>query len=243
MLNQTVAVPELTRLQIGQTIHGLFKDIRKEEKLHNFIPEGIVYESTKNDVDDKTFFRYFYLPFVITDVFFDYVSTVLDLSRLMRISELKKASRTIKELKSSYEYYKSRHLDFRHQQQEAEHCDMMLDSFYEDFNREYRLIRFKISQDCKNLLDEFRTFLASVYMALLVFQVLRDYCREADRVIESYWGECENSILTKQAGKTYELLWQFTGDCNVLKESDMKTSKDRLVKSIKETDYFVNVIW
>ena len=105
------------------------------------------------------------------------------------------------------------------------------------------MIQFKVSNERKSLVSDYRHFVGAVYMALIIFEVLKKYCKEADEVIESYWGECENSILTKQAIKTAELLWQYTGDCNVLSSSDLKSSSERLLKSIKETEFFATVNW
>lgn len=229
-------IPLATKLLIGTSVSNMLSDLHLPDPQLKGMPESEVYQKTKQKIDNRTFFRYFYLPFVISDVFFDYVDTVLDLSASMRISELKKASRHIKEIKKNYEYYKGRHLDFYRQRKENEHRDIMLDAFYEDFNKEYKMIRFKIANCKKDLLEKWRIFIGAVYMALIIFQVLREYGREADKVIESYWGECENSIVTRHAVETYELLWQYVGDCDVLTDSDMKASRDRILKSIKETE-------
>ena len=242
-MHEETLIPVATRLQIGKSIFNMMDGIRKPEIRLDIIPEARVYEESKVKIDDRTFFRYFYLPFVISDVFFDYVDTVLDLTAQLRISALKKVSRVIKELKKNYEYYKSMHLNYFHRQQEMEHRDMILDGFYEDFNNEYKMIQFKVSNERKSLISDYRQFIGAVYMALIIFEVLKKYCKKADDVIESYWGECENSILTKQAVMTAELLWQYTGDCNVLKSSDLKSSSDRLLKSINETEFFASVNW
>lgn len=237
-MHDVATTPLATRLQIGKSVSMMMGKAGRPVNRIGLETEEQVYKLSKEKIDDKTFFRYFYLPFVISDVFFDYVDTVLDLTAQLRITELKKVSRVIKELKKDYDYYKQRHLDFNNRQQEALHRDMMLDGFYDDFNNEYLLVKFKVSNERKSLVNEYKQFLSCVYMALIIFDTLKQYCFEADKVIESYWGECLNSILTKQAVKTAELLWQYTGDCNVIAADDLKSSSDRLLKSIKETEFF-----
>lgn len=63
-------------------------------------------------VDDDSFFKYFYLPFIIMDVFYDHVDTVLITAAEMRIEPLKKICRQIKSLKAEYDYLNKKCMDY-----------------------------------------------------------------------------------------------------------------------------------
>lgn len=190
-------------------------------------------------VDDDTFFRYWYLPYVITDLFFDYVDSVLDQASLLRIEETKKECRKIRELHKDYEYLKSRYIDHRHRTSESEHMELFIDGFKKEFNAEYDLIRWKVSNKRKDLDSEMQTFIASAYMSIVVYQTVREYCLESDKVIAKVWSNkrLSHSILPQEAMDSYALLDRFLlGDKTVSME-DRNTSKERLLLTLRQVEF------
>ena len=153
------------------------------------------------DIDSDIFFRYFYLPFVIMDVFYDYVDTILDQMKVLRIEALKKLSRSLKDLRADYNYLKFRFLDYKHRTEQNEHMEYFIDMYSKEFSSEFNLIKWKVSSNRKMLLPDWQIFIASVYMGICVYFALKDYSKEADVEIAKHWGEAKRSILPEMITK------------------------------------------
>lgn len=196
------------------------------------------YEEIRESITDEDFFRYHYLPFVMMEVYYDYVDSMLDQAAYLRIEPLKKVCRSIKELKKEFEYFKLVHLDWKNRNQYTEHMEWFQDDSIKEFSAEFALIKSKISNTRSSLATDWRYFIATVYMCLIFFDALRRYCRIADEKIEKHWNKTNlHSIMTDDVASTYPLVKVCLGDCEVLSKEDMKSSSDRILEIIKAVTF------
>lgn len=192
-------------------------------------------------IDDEQYFRNFHLPWLLMNVFYDNVETVTDLTRQMRIEPLKKVARAIKTLRAEHDYQNRRFLDWNTQQETKQHTEYFMDIFYEELDTEFQLLKWMVSRERKLLDDNWRLFIASVYMSMVMFKGLKEYCKEVDRFINKLRGaDCYyHSIIPDYVPATYALLKECLGDCDVLKEEELKASEQRvlgMIQSVRFTD-------
>lgn len=187
-----------------------------------------------NKIDDEQYFRNFYLPWIVMDVFYDYVDTILLQAAQMRIEPLKKVCRHIKSYRADYDYLKNRFTDWEHRQAQQEHMEYFIELFEKEFSTEYNLAKWQVSNKRKLLEDDWRTFIASVYMAILIYKGLKEYCKEVDRYLNKLkGGGAYHSIIPDMVTMTFALVLECLGDCDVLTADDLKASAHRVAEMIQ----------
>lgn len=195
-----------------------------------------------NKITDDEYFRNFYLPWIIMGVFYDYVDSVLLQATQMRIDSLKKVCRAIKSLRSDFNYLHTRCLDWETRKNEEEHVEYFIEMFEKEFSMEYKLLKWQVSQHRRLLSEDWRMFIAGVYIAMIIFEALRIFCIDVNRFINNLKGGkgmLYHSIIPDMVSSTYELIKECLGDCNVLSDDDIKASRGRvldLIKSVRFTD-------
>lgn len=190
-------------------------------------------------IDDEQYFRYFHLPWLVINVFYDNVETVTDLAKQMRIEPLKKVNRAIKALRAEHDYQNKRFLNWETQQATKEHTEYFMDIFSKELNTEYKLLKWMVSRERKLLDDDWRTFIACVYLSMSIFRGLKEFCKEVDRFIDKLKGgnNYYHSIIPDYVPATYNLLKECLGDCDVIKEEDLKASHQRVLEMIQRVRF------
>lgn len=189
-------------------------------------------------IDDEQYFRYFYLPWIVMDVFYDYVDTICDQIMYLRVKPLKKLMHRIRWFQKDYMYLEMKHMDWQSRENKKKNADYLQDIFQKEFSTEYNLVRWQVSRERKLLEDDWRTFIASVYMAIIIFKGLKEFCVEVDRFLGKLkGGGIYHSIIPDMVPVTYDLVCECLGDCNVLSEEDIKLSCKRFVGWIKDVRF------
>lgn len=201
------------------------------------------FQMAMKSMDQETMLRTLYIPFIMQDVFFDYTDTVLTLAAHHRIEPLKKVCREIKNQRREYEYRQRECLDLDHRKAEGRETEQFIDEHFPEFNAEYRMVKWKIGQERPRLDDDNRTFIACTYMGLMIYKALQTICGEADNTIRNIWKHAGHSILTDEVTRTNELLKICLGDCDIISNSDLQTSADRLVEVIHACEFKGKVKW
>lgn len=192
-------------------------------------------------IDDEQYLRNFHLPWLVMNVFYDNVETVTDLARQMRIEPLKKVSKAIKALRADHDYHNKRYLDWNTIQATREHTEYFMEIFSKELNTEYQLLKWMVSRERKLLEEDWRTFIACVYISMAIFIGLKEFCKEVDRFIDKLKGDGHyyHSIIPDYIPATYSLLKECLGNCDVVGEEDLKKSGHRIcemIKSVRFTD-------
>lgn len=200
-------------------------------------------------ITDDEYFRNFYLPWIVMSVFYDHVDTVLLQAAQMRIEPLKKVCRQIKTYRADFEYMNKRCLGFNERQEANEHMEYFIDIFSKELDTEYQLIKWQVSHQRKMLASEWRIFISSVYMTMLIYEALRLFCVDVNSFLDNLKRKIENnnddvhyhSIIPDMIPATYQLLKICLGDCDVLSQEDLKASKERILEMIQCVQFTDNI--
>lgn len=168
-------------------------------------------QKLSKELDEDLLFRFGYVPFVIAEVAYDYVDSVIDMACLLRISETKRLCRAIKELRKEYNSFR-RSVYYGAEQHEEDNMLVFQNELKEDFSAMY-------VDSCNALLDkypdlnsEYKIMLAAVYMARIVFSALFRYVSDMNRIVEAQVGHPIGNILPSHLRKINELVIHFVGD-------------------------------
>ena len=138
-------------------------------------------ECMPHHYDEKHYFYWFYLPFVIIRVAIDYVDTVLDMAGMLRLEQYKKMSRRIRALRDKYisdERY-CWGMSFNNLEVLSSHKEYIQDVYEALFMEESRKLRVSISLKHPGIDKDLKAFYNAVWMAWAMVAVSGAYCRLA----------------------------------------------------------------
>lgn len=217
---------------IPMTASGIQKPLFGIPKPQDLPDTEETFKQAMEKLTDEEHFRYLYMPYMVTDVYFDYVDTVLTLAAQMRIEPLKKVCRLVKETEKDYRYFMRQHIDHKHLTQQSQHMDIFLDGYFDKFNAEYKIIKVAIRAKKPDLHPDWITFLACIYMTMAIFYALQEFCREADKVIAQKWKPGGRTILLDWVPLTNKMMLECLGDSDVISREDLKTSGKRILDTL-----------
>lgn len=163
-----------------------------------------------DDIPQDELFRMAVKLYIIGALVWDYTDTVLDICVQMRIHEVKKLARVVRELHKDYDYRRSLDLDREHISKEWKLAEL-----FEQINKD------NLTKLCIGLrneiyrmgLDEANAMLVeAVQMAMTVLDTMRLYAAQCNRFIRRYY-PAKHSILPEHFSRLAILLPEFAGDC------------------------------
>lgn len=167
----------------------------------------------------------------------DYTDTVLDIASQMKISETKKLSRTIRELRRNYDRLRAIDLDAEHIRQEWKLAEL-----FEAINKEH------ISRLCNGLLTEIRhdhklsgdyeSLVEAVLIALTMLDALHLYADQCDAFIKKYYPDAPHSILPDHFTQLKWLLPEYAGDCYYSHSKARDTTARILLNEINRIELY-----
>lgn len=167
----------------------------------------------------------------------DYTETVLDIAAQMKISETKKLSRTIRELRRNYDRLRAIDLDAEHIRQEWKLAEL-----FETVNKDH------ISRLCNGLLTEIRhnhklngdyeSLVEAVQIALTMLDALRLYADQCDAFIKKYYPDAPHSILPDHFTQLSVLLPEYAGDCYYSHSKARDTTARILLNEINRIELY-----
>lgn len=189
-------------------------------------------------IDDDVFFKYFYLPFIMYEVFWDYADTIHNMAAQMRLSECKKLGRTIKQLRQEFDWMRRKHLDDSHCEHVQNHMETFQDICGKELGNELKLIKWKVRHENLQFSNQQVEFYAFVFLTMALWRAVLKYSVLCDKEIEKTWGNCRNSIIPIQIAKMAKLIPEYLGDRrDDLNAEDIKSSAERIYKLIMEVNF------
>lgn len=183
-------------------------------------------------------YRVAYLPFVIAEVVWDYVDTILDLACVMRLQPTKRLCRAMRELRRDYDRSRSRFIDDKSREVETEHMIAFQDEFRAYFNKLWLAVKSNLRQRHGQLEENSEMLVCSVHMAMVCFKALRKFTYWADDLIESKCGRANHSIMPDQIRRLGILLPEFAGNCQIdLDTPEMEMWRDTLYNHIHSIEF------
>lgn len=185
--------------------------------------------SAKKMVPRSVMFNMSIKLYMIGSLVWDYADTVLDLVRQAKISETKKISRELRELRDGY-------LAFRAQcgsdtLEEEAHLGLMFEELNQKrMNKLYKDLCVEIKYTTQ--LDEtWRTICASALTALTVLDAMKMYARHCEKRIDSYGAQRIHSVLQDEFVRLGVLLGKFLqGKCSASLVTRKKVAEELYVE-------------
>lgn len=160
--------------------------------------------------DRHTVFRISYLPFVFFDVIWDYIDTLIDLSKIIGNKETRHLSRALRDIRAEYDHERAKTLDWEHRKHMAEHA--------EQFNEEskplkwaWKVIHSEYKRKNPDLLPDWVMFVAQADLVCSMFAALMKYARHFDAMITQKAGRKLHSLLPDEVRRMQGLIPEYMG--------------------------------
>lgn len=192
------------------------------------------------EIDEETHLRYGYVSFVIAEVAWDYVDTVLNMACLLRRRELRRLCRTIKEIREDYLWWRRKFSGQTHLDNEEENMETFQEDLNEFFSSMYRAHTDKLKNKYPDIYSEYIMMIATAYMSIIVFDALFKYVRYMEGIVINKVRHPIGNILPKHLHQIAMLMPEFAGDCPIKSEFELTRSffVDTLVTQIKSIELF-----
>lgn len=182
-------------------------------------------------LDSETMMRFAYVPFVIATLAWDYADSILNMAAYLRIQEVKKLCRSVKELKKDYDYLRAPYIDQAHQESEENNMYIFEDGVNDVFNLYLANIGFDIKSEYPDLDNEYVTYLKAIYQCHIVLKSIFRYAQIQTDKVEKIVGHKIGDIIPTQLRRLDTLVMAFVGDKPVSKkfEKQQETYAETLV--------------
>lgn len=134
----------------------------------------ITRENIDTYIDKDTLFRWTYIPFVISDIMFDYIDSLKCYLIMNKISDFKKDMRQLKEIQSECEYYKRIHLEQKYCEKECEQSFQLQEDLTYLFNDLHRTLVSEITDKS----DDYKYLVSAAYISLALYKSIIKYNSE-----------------------------------------------------------------
>lgn len=193
--------------------------------------------TTLDDVPQRDLFRMAFKLYTLGALAWDYASTVLDISAQMRISELKKLSRAIREIKLDYDRMRQRDLDSDHIRKEWELAELFESINSDNFRTLTQGLRNEIYNVNSELKEDYVLLVEAVQIAMTVLDTMKLFASQCDKLIQNYY-TASHSILPDHFRKLSILLPEYAGDCYDNRSPSRQLASKKLLDEINKIELY-----
>lgn len=194
-------------------------------------------ELLRERLSQEAIFSVVYVPFVIAEVAWDYIDSILDISAYLKIHETKRLCRAMKELRQQYDRDRYRIITDSCRESETENMIMFQDELKDFFSKMYKAYKFILTQTHGKIVDDMLMIVASVYVCRTVFDALFKYEAAQMKCVSRAIGYEIDTLLPDTLRKMNDLVIEFAGDCRM--PPDYKSLQERFAKEL--TEYIIDV--
>lgn len=146
---------------------------------------------------------------LLLNLAWDYVETVHEISRTLRVGSTKRTSRRIRELKRIYDQRRSRHIDSDHENKERDLALLFEQLCAPHLTKFHYTLTNEIKRECPDASEDETYLIEAVMTALTMLDAAVLYGADCDAQIRSM-GVSGNSIITPEIKELIRLLPEFT---------------------------------
>ena len=151
--------------------------------------------------------------YTLTNLAWQYIDTVLDISVQMRQPETKKLVRAVRQIRREYDQFRAKSVDDESARKETERTELFEDIHSEDFRKLFFGLENEVGK--LGLKPQHRDLLVATQQALTVMDSVKVYARRLDekmrREYSLFCPDC--SLVQVEFLRLYGLIPQFAGDC------------------------------
>lgn len=160
--------------------------------------------------DRHTQFRISYLPFVFFDVIWDYIESLIDCAIILRLTETKRLTRALKDIRREYNLDRAKHLDAEHRKNMSDHAQQFIEEC-ETLNWAWKVIHSEYKHKHPDLLPDWVILIAQADLVCSMFAALNRYARHFDKMIADKSRRKLHSILPDEVNRMQGLIPEFLG--------------------------------
>lgn len=163
---------------------------------------------TLDDIDNQDLTEWSIKLFLLMNLTWGYVDTILNLCAQMKLQEVKKQCREIKELKRSYYIFRQSFYSSQEESNETERGEWFEETFSADFDRLFTSIEMEAKRVSKD--EAHRILLVAIHQALTLIEAVKSYARYCDDEIkkQDVW-VCDCCMVQTEFLKMSEILGKF----------------------------------
>lgn len=174
--------------------------------------------------------------FTLMNLAWGYIDTVIDLSIAMRITETKRLTRRIRELKREYDRHRFTCIDRSFEQTETERAEQFEEHFDKDFRKLYHAIDFETAK--LGLDKDWRAIVIAVQQAMTIMDAVKIFSSQCAAKMRDYglYRVKEHCMILDEFLALYPLVPLFAGDCYIPNLPARKLTAEILVKRVNQLE-------
>lgn len=219
--------PELTREQ--RLLRSMVKDSRPPSPSKPR-PVNLADELPEEFLMDCSF-----KLFILQNLAWDYVETILDVCAQQKIKDTKPLVRTVRDLRRRYEIFRCRCVDSKHTAKETAAALRFESEVADDLKRFHNAVGIDSSRI--DLSSDARVLISAVQDAMLILDAIKIYARSLDREIAAMgiW-TCDCCLVQEEVLKLYSLIPLFGGDCYEVTSKSRSLSAAIIVNRLRDIE-------
>lgn len=164
--------------------------------------------------------RFGYVPFVIARLVWDYADTIIDICIQMRLTETKRLSRAIRQLKAEYDRMRLPYIDKEHEDNEELNM-LVFEDAIDEYTRLFFLnLRGQVEREYPELAPEYRQLIYAVYQCKAMHRACMAYAEYQRKRVGAKLNWELTSMLPPQVRALEPLIIAFAGDKTLSAEWD-----------------------
>lgn len=160
--------------------------------------------------DRHTLFRISYLPYVFFDVIWDYIETLMDCAIIVRLTETKRLSRALKDIRREYDLDRAKHLDAEHRKNMSDHAQQFINES-PALAWAWKVIHSEYRRKHPDLKPDWVMLIAQADLVCSMFAALMCYARHFDKMIADKSRQRLHSILPDEVKRMQGLIPEYLG--------------------------------
>lgn len=174
----------------------------------------------KSTLTQDELLRFGYVPFVIARLVWDYTDTIKDICIQMRLTETKRLSRAIRQLKLDYDRRRMPYIDREHEDSEERNMIVFEDAIAEHTRLFFINLRARVEMEYPDLKEDYRQLIYAVYQCRAMHRACMTYAERQRKRIGEKLGWELGSMLPPQLKALEPLIIAFAGDKRLSAEWD-----------------------
>lgn len=191
-------------------------------------------EEIKRRIDKETLFLFAFVPFVIAEIAWDYADSCIDMCILMRVSETKKLSRCVRELRREYDRKRYK-VDQEHRNIETQNMEAFQEDYKQFFSELHTSITNQVAEKHPGQCLEQRMLMAASYSCAVVLRSVFKYTDIMSKRIADMLGiTATGSIIVKELRVLEKIIIQFAGEESIGGNNQFPSTLNPFVDTLVE---------
>ena len=152
-------------------------------------------QDIENRLDTDTTFRWLHIPFVVAEIMWDRIGTLLDIAPMEEI-DYRKECRVARELRREYDSHRQTLIKGVCMSAEQEHSEHLIDEFDGDlFRRTYKALYREVRRWNVGLDKQSLVYITAAHEALLIYLAVCRYTDKFQRIMSENFGLTTRNVM------------------------------------------------